>query len=144
MKKSLALGLLFFAVQYVVLSLLVAWALPDDGWLASPWANFFLLSVAVAGCSVFLGLVGGRLTPVSVGICSFVIQVAVVATTIGLLVALSSRGTGTVVWPPLLGASLARNWFGLLASAAAGIIWPVIWLLVLRRAVPRLAPSVGS
>ena len=144
MNKSLHLGLLFFGVSYVALSMLVAWALPDEGWLASNWTNFFLLSVAVAGCSVFLGLVGGRLTPNSVGICSFVIQVAVVATTLGLLVALSSRGTGTFVWPPLLGAALARNWLGLSASFVAGIIWPVVWVLVLRRAAARLAPGIGS
>lgn len=144
MTLSLPLGLLCFGVTYVGLSLLAAWRLPGAGWLASAWLNVLVVSAVAAGGAVVLGLSVGRLTPTATAICAFVIQVAGIATIIGLYVALSSRGQGTVVWPPLLGSALLRVWPSWLAGVVAGTVWPVVWLLVFRRVAPRLAPAVSG
>ena len=144
MTKSLRVGLTCFGLSYVALSLLAAWLLPDHGWLATGWANSIIVCAVVALCSVLIGLAAGRLAVASTAICGLLIYLAVFAVTIGLSAWISSRGTGNLVWPPLLGPALGRHWLGLLASAVAGIAWPVIWLLAFRRIAPRLAPSLVS
>ncbi len=138
------IGLVCFGLSYVTLSLLATGLLPDEGWLATDWANDIVVFSVVALTSVLIGLAGGRMTLAGTAICAFLIQVAVIAIIIGGYVALSSRGTGHVVWPPLLGAWLARVWLGWLGGVAASVLWPVAWLLVFRRAMPRLAPSERS
>ena|SRR6185312_11106362 len=144
MTRSLSTGLACFVLSYVTLSLLAAWLLPDQGWLATDWANNIIICAVVALCSVLIGLAVGRLTVASTVICGLLIYIVVFAVIVGLSVSLSSRGTGSIVWPPLLGAALGRHWLGLLAGAVSGIAWPVIWLLVFRRIAPRLAPSASS
>ena len=62
MTKSSPTGLFCFCVTYIGLSLVAAWALPDAGWVASTWANIFIVSGLVATCAVAFGLIAGRLT----------------------------------------------------------------------------------
>jgi len=144
MTRSLRIGLACFGLSYVALSLLAASLLPDEGWLATDWVNYIVVYSAVALASVLIGLALGRLTVTGTALCALLIQVAVIAIIIGGYVALSSRGTGNVVWPTLLGAWLARVWLGWLAGFAASVLWPVVWLLVFRRVTHRLAASAGS
>jgi hypothetical protein len=144
MTKSSRIGLACFGLSYLGLALLAAWLLPDGGWLATDWANYFVIFAAVALCSVLIGVTAGHLTILGTAICSLLIQVAVIVVIIGGYVALSSRGTGTIVWPSLLGASLARVWLSWLAGVIAGVLWPVVWLLVFRRVTPRVATSPSS
>lgn len=144
MTRSLRIGLVCFGLSYVTLLLLAAWLLPDKGWLATDWANYIVVFAVAALASVLIGLAAGRLTVAGTAICALLIQVAVITMIIGGYVAVSSRGTGNIVWPPLLGASLARVWLGWLAGVAASVLWPLVWLLVFRRVTSRLAPSAGS
>lgn len=144
MTKSSLIGLTYFGISYLALALLAGWLLPDKGWLATDWANYFVIYAVVTLCSVLIGLTAGRLTVPGTAICSLLIQATVIAVIIGVYVALSSGGTGTVVWPPLVGASLTSVWLTWLAGVIAGVLWPVVWLLVFRRVTPRLAASASS
>jgi hypothetical protein len=144
MTRSLRVGLACFGLSSVALSLSAAFLLPDEGWIATEWVNYIGVYSVVALASVLIGLALGRLTVAGTAICALLIQVAVIAIIIGGYVALSSRGTENVVWPPLLGAWLARVWLGWLAGFAASVLWPVVWLLVIRRVTPRLVASAGS
>lgn len=144
MRKSLTIGLLAFALSYILLALLAAWWLPDTGWLASDWVSDLVVSALVAACAVACGLAVGRLTLGAMAICSLALQVAVAGTTLGLMVALSSRGTGTIVWPSQLGAVLAPHRVGLAANFVAGVVWPIAWLLVVRRLAPQRVSFAGS
>ena len=144
MTKSLRIGLACFVISYIALSLLAASLLPEDGWLATDWANCLVVCAAVALACVLIALAAGRLTVTGTAMCALLVQLAFFAAVVGVFVALSSRGKGTIVWPLLLGASLARVWRGWLPGAAAAVVWPVFWLVLIRRAVPKLAASPRS
>jgi hypothetical protein len=144
MTKSLSVGLACFSFSYIALSLLGAWLLPDQGWLSSIWISYLPVNGLVALCAVLIGFSAGRLSVTGTALCALVIYILVFVITIGLLVAISSRGKGTLVWPPLLGAALAREWVGWVVGFVAGVGWPVLWLLVCRRLSPRPAQLVSS
>lgn len=144
MKKSLPIGLACFSLSYIALSLLGAWLLPDQGWASSMWVTYLPVNGVAALCAVLVGFSIGRLNVAGTVLCALIIYALVFIVTIGLLVAISSRGTGTVVWPPLLGPALARDWLGWVVGLVAGVAWPVFWLLVYQRVSPRPVPLASS
>src|SRR5690349_8141322 len=139
MTKSLAVGLAAFTVSYLIISVLITWALNAAGVGLLTYYSIFPNLVA-APCAILVGLYVGRLTLTSIAICSLFTQFIVFAGVVAAAVKLSGQPSQSVTWP-LLDAVIIESGGTWVVSTFFAVGLPMLSLCLMSQ---RNRPPLGS